>query len=170
MGMYDTVLFYGDDALRCPAGHPLRDLQTKDLECELATYVGHCARLYRAGKTSDETARPREDGKLILSTQRIADPLALTAEVTAYTFCDHCRPVLYLRDDKSPWGDYVQERRPWCEWRLVFVAGALERREPVRIETRELVAEELRKEGLEVLDDTGRLARLHFSRRENRDR
>ena len=43
MGMYDTICFSSDDALRCPEGHPLRDLQTKDLECELATYVVHGA-------------------------------------------------------------------------------------------------------------------------------
>jgi hypothetical protein len=170
MGMYDMIEFSGDDALRCPDGHPLRDLQTKDLECELATYVVHGARLYRVGPTSEETTQARADGRLILSTQRIADPLALNAEVTAYTFCDHCRPVLYLRDGQSVWGDYVQERRPWCEWRFIFVAGALERRETVRVETRAIVAEQLRKEGLEVLDDNDRLARLHFNRLESRDR
>jgi len=170
MGMYDTIRFYGDDALLCPAGHALHDLQTKDLECAMAEYVVHRARLYRAGTRSNETAQLREGGRLILSTQRTADPVALTTEVTAYTFCDHCRPVLYLRDDQSPWGDYVQERRPWCEWRLVFVAGALERRDAVRVDTREVVAEQLRKEGLEVLDDNDRLARLHFNRLESRGR
>ncbi len=170
MGMYDTILFHGDDALRCPAGHALHDLQTKDLECAMAEYVVHRARLYRPGRTSDETVQLAEDGKLILSAQRTADPVALTAEVTAYAFCDHCRPVLFLRDDTSPWGDYVQERRPWCEWRLVFVAGALERRDAIRVETREVLAEQLRKEGLEVLDDSDRLARLHFNRLEDRHR
>ena len=170
MGMYDTILFYGDDALLCPAGHALHDLQTKDLECTMAQYVVHRARLYRAGTRSDETVQLGEDGKLILSAQRTADPVALTAEVTAYTFCDSCRPVLFLRDRQSLWGDYVDERRPWCEWRLVFVAGALERRDAVRVETREVVGQELRKEGLEVLDDEDRLARLHFNRLERRDR
>ena len=109
-------------------------------------------------------------GKLILSAQRIADPVALTAEVTAYTFCDHCLPVLFLRDRPSLWGDYVDERRPWCEWRLTFVGGVLERREVVRVETREVAAQELRKQGLEVLDDEDRLARLHFKLRKSRDR
>jgi hypothetical protein len=129
-----------------------------------------------AGSKSNQGPRPgslygkREGGQLVVSTQRLADPVALTSEVRAYTCCDHCRPVLYLRDDTSAWGDYVQERHPWCEWRLVFVAGALERRDAVRVETREAVAEQLRKQGLEVLDDDDRLARLHFNRRASRDR
>ena len=170
MGMFDTIRFYGDDALLCAAGHPLRSLQTKDLECTMANYVVHQAHLYRPGTRSDETVQLGKDSRLLLSTQQTADPVALTAEVTAYTFCDRCRPVLFLRDHQSLWGDYVDERRPWCEWRLVFVAGALERRETVRVETREMLADQLRKEGLEVLDDTDRLARLHFKRRESRDR
>jgi hypothetical protein len=170
MGIYDTIRFYGDDAPLCPAGHALHDFQTKDLECAMAEYAVHRARLYRAGARSDETAQLGDGGQLILSTQRIADPVALTTEVRAYTCCDHCRPVLYLRDDTSPWNDYVQERHPWCEWRLVFVAGALEHRDVVRVETREVVAEKLRKQGLEVLDDNDRLARLHFNRRASRDR
>jgi hypothetical protein len=143
MGMYDTVRFYGDGAPVCAAGHPLCELQTKDLECALGRYAVHHERLYRAGTTSGETAHPRDDGRLSLLREQIAEPVALTAEVTAYTHCDDCRPVLYLRDTTSAWGDYVHERRPWCEWQLVFVAGALDRREAVRVETREMVAHQL---------------------------
>ena len=39
MGMFDTIRFHGDDALACPAGHGLHDLQTKDLDCAMAEYV-----------------------------------------------------------------------------------------------------------------------------------
>ena len=170
MGMYDTVRFYDDGAPECPAGHALRELQTKDLECALTLYAVHHQRLYRAGTASGETAHPRDGGRLTLTREQIAEPVALTAEVTAYTHCDECRPVLYLRDTNSAWGDYVQERHPWCEWRLVFVAGVLDRREGVRVETREMVAQQLRQEGLEVLDDDDRLARLHFRRLEGRAR
>ena len=170
MGMYDTMRFYGDGAPACAAGHALRELQTKDLECVLALYAVHQEQLYRAGTTSGETALPRDDGRLRLVREQIAEPVALTAEVTAYTHCDDCRPVLYLRDTNSTWGDYVHERHPWCEWRLVFVAGALDRREVVRVETREMVAHQLRQEGLEVLDDNDRLARLHFGRLQSRTR
>ncbi|MBI4517156.1 MAG: hypothetical protein HY699_15225 [Deltaproteobacteria bacterium] len=164
MGMYDTIRFHGDDAPWCAAGHVLRSLQTKDLECTMAEYVVHRARLYRPAERDDETVHLAEGDKLVLSARRIADPVALTAEVTAYAFCDQCQPVLYLRDRESLWGDYVDERRPWCEWRFVFVGGALERCDAVRVEPRVLVAEQLRKEGLEVLDDSDRLARLHFER------
>ena len=170
MGMYDTMRFYGDGAPVCAAGHPLRELQTKDWECVLALYAVLRERLYRGGTTSGETVHPRDDGRLSLLREQIAEPVALTGEVTAYTHCDNCRPVLYLRDTNSAWGDYVHERHPWYEWWLVFVAGALERREAVRVETREMVAHQLRQEGLEVLDDNDRLARLHFGRLESRTR
>jgi hypothetical protein len=74
-----------------------------------------------------------------------------------------CRPVLYLSEGTLG-GDYVHERRPWCEWGLVFRDGRLERCEAVRVESREAVADALRREGREVLDDDERLARLHFER------
>jgi hypothetical protein len=93
----------------------------------------------------------------------VGEPAAISTELNAYTYCSECRPVLYLGE--TAWrGDRVSERRPWCEWRLVVRDGRIERCEPVRVETREAVAEALRRQGLEVLDDGERLARLHFER------
>lgn len=71
--------------------------------------------------------------------------------------------MLYLGEGTLR-GDYVHERRPWCEWGFVFRDGRLERCDAVRVESREAVADALRREGREVLDDDERLARLHFER------
>jgi hypothetical protein len=170
MGLYDTITFYADGVPTCAAGHQIASLQSKDLECEMADYAVYRDRLYRVGADGEEAATAGPDGTLILHRRRRADPLALTADITAYAHCERCRPVLYIEASGRAWGDYVQERQPWCESRLVVVAGAIERRVGVRLETRDSVAETLRREGIEVLDDADRLARLHFERRDQADR
>jgi hypothetical protein len=163
MGMFDTIRFHGDVAPRCPAGHRLADLQTKDLECTLEVYSVLEGRLYRPAKERSESVAIDDRGRLILTESRLAEPASISASLTAYGFCADCRPVLYLGEGGLH-RDSVQERRPWCEWRFVFRDGRLERCEAVRTESREVVAEALRREGLEVLGDDERLARLHFER------
>ena len=170
MGLYDTITFYADGVPACAAGHRIASLQSKDLECEMADYAVYRDRLYRVGADGEEAAALGPDGTLILQRERRADPIALTADITAYAHCECCRPVLFIEASGRAWGDYVQERQPWCEWRLVVVAGAIERRVGVRLETREIVAETLRRDGIEVLEDADRLARLHFERRGHADR
>lgn len=167
MGMYDTIRIHGEAAPRCSAGHRVGDLQTKDLDCAMAVYSLHDQRLYRPAKERDESAAIDDRGRLILTEARICEPASITAEVCAYTHCEECLPVLYLCEPGMR-GDRVQERRSWCEWRLVFRDGRLERYEPVRFESRESVADALRREGLEVLADDERLARLHFERASKR--
>lgn len=173
MGMFDTIRVFGSPVLTCAAGHEIAELQTKDLECVMDAYLLHDGRLYRQGrcKRGTETTHVDESGRLVVTTRRLADPVALTSEVAAYSSCNECRPVLYLRDAGGfgPWSDYVQERLPWCEWQLVFSAGRLERSVAERVETRDDVRRELRAEGLEVLDDDDRLARLHFRRRKGEE-
>lgn len=169
MGMYDTVRFHGDAAPRCAAGHVLGDLQTKDLDCVLNVYSVFAARLYRPGTDHAESVRLDDQERLVLTETRTAEPASLSAEVTAYGYCTECRPVLFLRDSAFA-GDYVDERRPWCEWRFIFRDGRLERREMVRVESRDAVADALRHEGVEVLADDERLARLHLERARNRGR
>lgn len=163
MGMYDTIRFHGDAAQRCAAGHRVADLQTKDLECALEVYSIYGDRLYRPGKDRTESAHLDERGRLVLTETRVAEPASVSIELRAYSHCAECRPVLHLREGTLG-GDYVHERRPWCEWRLVFRDGRLERCEAVRVESREAVADALRRDGREVLDDDERLARLHFER------
>jgi hypothetical protein len=163
MGMYDTIRFRDDAAPRCAAGHRVDDLQTKDLDCAMSVYSVYGDRLYRPGKERAESARLDDRGRLVLTETRVAEPASISADLRAYGYCRECRPVLHLNDFGSR-HDYVDERHPWCEWRFVFRDGRLERCETVRVETREAVAEALRRNGLEVLDDDERLARLHFER------
>ena len=167
MGMFDTIRILGIPALTCAAEHEIPELQTKDLENAMVGYTLHEGRLDR-GRAHDDAVVTAEAGAgdaLVLVSRRLADPVSLTSEVVVYTSCDECRPVLYLQDGGSGrWGDYVHERRPWCEWKLVFAAGRLERRHAERLETRDAVRRELLAQGLEVLDDDERIARLHFRR------
>lgn len=167
MGMYDTIRLYGDGAPKCAAGHRLHDLQTKDLDCAMNEYSVFAGRLYRPATERAESSRLDDHGRLVLTQTRIAAPASITIEARAYGYCTECRPVLFLRD-AALGGDYVDERQPWCEWRFIFRDGQLERSEAVRVESREAVADALRREGLEVLADDERMARLHYERRRNR--
>jgi hypothetical protein len=170
MGMYDTIRFFDLPALTCAAGHEIGELQTKDLESAMVRYLVHEGRLYRERGNSEgtETAQLETGGPLVVMSRRLADPVSLTSEVVAYANCNECRPVLYILDagGRGLWGDYVRERYPWCEWRLVFSAGRLERSDAERVETRDAVRRDLLGQGLDVLDDDDRLARLHFRRLE----
>jgi hypothetical protein len=163
MGMYDTLRFCDEAASRCAAGHPIRELQTKDLACELQVYFVYGGRLYRPGTGRTFSSRLNDEGRLVLTETRLAEPAALSIDLTAYGECPDCRPVLYL-GERGWHGDYVRERRAWCEWRFVFRDGVLAGTDPVRIESRSNVADALRREGLEVLSDDERLAQLHFER------
>lgn len=166
MGMYDTIRLCGAGAPRCDAGHPLHELQTKDLDCSMSEYSVFDGQLYRPAAERTESSRLDDQGRLVLTQIRTAKAATITMEARAYAYCTECRPVLFLRDAALA-HDYVDERRPWCEWRFLFRDGRLERCEAVRIESREAVADALRREGLEVLDDDERLARLHYERGRN---
>ena len=163
MGMYDTIRFLGDAAPRCAAGHSVADLQTKDLECALEVYSVYGDQLYGPGKDRGESVQLDESGRLVLTQTRVAERTSISIELRAYSFCTECRPVLYLSAGTGA-GDYVQERRPWCEWRFVFRAGRLQCCDVARVESRDAVADALRRDGREVLDDNERLALLHFQR------
>lgn len=163
MGIYDTIRLLGDAAPLCAAGHRVADLQTKDLDCAMAVYSLHGERLYRPSKERNEAVNIDDRGRLIVTQTQLCEPASISADIRAYSHCGECRPVLYLRE--PGWrGDCVQERRPWCEWQLMFRDGRLVRCDPVRLESRESVANALRREGIEVLADDERLARLHFER------
>jgi hypothetical protein len=111
MGLYDTIQFYGDAEPRCSAGHPLGELQTKDLDCGLNAYSVFAERLYRPGTERTECAQLDGRGRLVLSEARAAEPASISADITAYGYCTECRLVLFLRDSTFA-HDYVDERRP----------------------------------------------------------
>jgi hypothetical protein len=161
--MYDTIRFHDETAPRCAAGHPLPELQTKDLDCALNVYRVFAGRLYRPDTQRGTSSRIDDQGRLVVTETRAAEPASISADLTAYASCGECRPVLFLRAGALR-HDYVAERRPWCEWRIVVRDGRLEGRDAVRVESRDDVANALRREGVEVLADDERLARLHFER------
>lgn len=163
MGLFDTITFHDDGAPRCAAGHRLGELQTKDLECVMESYSVLGGRIYCLARIGTTAWHVDARARLVCVETRIGEPAVLSADLRGYGHCHDCKPVLFLRGAGAPW-DLVQERRPWCEWRLVVRNGVVERVEPVRVASRADVADELRREGLEVLADDERLARLHFKR------
>ena len=164
MGLYDTISVWPKGEVVCAAGHPLDELQTKDLDCSLTHYVVFDRSLFSAGRAGVPSI-VQEEGHLVLrrSTRLVAE--SATATVHVYGHCPACRPVLHVRPTGA-WGDQVHEREPWAEWELSFVDGRLIRIAPVRLESRDDVRTALRAEGVEVLDDDERLARMHFARRD----
>ena len=66
--------------------------------------------------------------------------------------------------------DLVQERRPWCEWTVVFAGGALVEVTQVRVESRDDVRRDLEKSGVEVLADDSRLAKRWLAVEAERER
>ena len=139
----------------------------------MVEYLVHEGCLYRRRGMGErtETAEVGTGGRLVVIRRELAEPVSLTSEVAVYAACDDCRPVLYLREGggHAAWIDYVHERHPWCEWRLVFAAGRLERSDVARLDTRDAVRRELLAQGLDVLDDDDRLARMHFRRLEKQE-
>ena len=164
MGMYDTITVWPRDRTHCADGHALGDLQTKSLECLMHRYVVFDGALYRVVEDDRETVVAAEGGRPVMRRTSRMEEERRTTTVLAYNHCGSCRPVLYL-GGRSAWADEVSERDPWAEWQLELVDGRLVDLVPVKLETRDDIRAALRKEGLEVLDDDERLARLHFARR-----
>ena len=164
MGMYDTITVWPRDRTHCAEGHALGDLQTKSLECLMHRYIVFDGALYHVLEDDGETVVASESGRPVMRRTSRMEEERRTTTVLAYTHCGSCRPVLYL-GGRSAWADEVSERDPWAEWQLELVDGRLVDLVPVKLETRDDIRAALRKEGLEVLDDDERLARLHFARR-----
>ena len=165
MGMFDTVVFL-DQELSCPAGHSLGEFQTKSFpDPSMSTYLVEGGRVVRAvrGLWGDEDERSvwRISGDEAIHEQRYAlELVAPPAEVRIYTHCAGCEPVLVRVDAARSWGDIVHEHRLAVDFRLTFPEG-----EPLKIERvsgdRENLLEELRRDGLRVLQDDDPLAVAH---------
>ena len=162
MGLFDIITIWPCGRVHCAGGHPFAELQTKSLACAMRRYAVVEGTLYGVAPEAEETVVSEQEKPVLRRTQAL-EPERQNATITAYAHCATCRPVLYLAG--AQWGDEVHEREPWAEWQLEFVEGRLVRLVPVRLETRDDVRAALRREGLEVLDDDERLARLHFARR-----
>lgn len=170
MGMFDNVVML-DEPLTCPVGHPLVGLQTKSFpDPSMSTYLVRRDRVVRTARGSlrddgdeDERSgwRVSDSGdEAVHETVYRVEPVAMPADVSAYTHCAHCEPVLVRTDRASLWGDVVHEHRLFVEFTLHFSEA-----EPMRVERttggREDLVEDLRRSGLRVLEDDAPLAVAH---------
>lgn len=166
MGMYDHLRFLDvNDAPKCAAGHRLHEveLQTKDFDCDLDTYLVLDGVLFReyGGLRADVvtvTKREHVDNDVITTWQTKAPLVPFTGYVHTYTSCRTCLPVLEYRP--GTFGDGIQEHYPWCEFKIEFRDGSLERVSPVRVETRD----QLRAQWPGTIPDTDHIAQKHFER------
>jgi hypothetical protein len=173
--MFDTVVVL-DEVLRCPHGHPVSDFQTKSFQNpSMDVYLFDGPRVHRVGRGryadgDDALEHWRLDGdEAVFQRRHAAEPVVPPREVVFYTSCAECTPVLIRCDRPHAWGDLVNERQLWVEFRATFGPG-----EPRRIErtsgTRDDLAAELRDDGLRVLRDDEPLAIAHVEIRAARDR
>jgi hypothetical protein len=83
------------------------------------------------GVSDEETAEHwRIEGhEAIFQRRHVLEPVSGPREIVFYTTCDQCTPVLVRRDRASGYGDLIDERQLWVEFRARFVPG-----EPRRIE------------------------------------
>jgi len=174
MGMYDYVVVL-DEVLRCPHGHQVDGFQTKSFgEPSMDTYLVEGPRVHlvaRAGLDAgeDDGARWQLEGNEAVYRRRHAvSSVASSGEVVFYTTCHECAPVLVRSDSPRIWGDLVDERRLWVEFRATFGADR-----PRQIErtsgTRDDLATELREGGLRVMRDDEPLAIAHHEIRAARN-
>lgn len=168
MGMFDYMVVL-DESLRCPDGHQLDGFQTKSFDNpSMATYLITGPDVYlvaRAGigeRDGNSAAHWRLDGPGALYERRHAvSSVVPPCEVVFYTTCDACAPVLVRSDATRAWGDLVEERRLWVEFRATFGAGQSRRIDRTSGARSDLIAE-LREQGLRVMRDDEPLAIAHM--------
>lgn len=175
MGMYDHVVVL-DEILRCPHGHHVDGFQTKSFESpSMETYLVNGPEVHlvaRAGLDAGDdnaAARWQMDGdEAVYQRRHAASAIAPPRELVFYTTCGECAPVLVRSDAARAWGDLVEERQLWVEFRATFGPD-----HPRRIErtsgTRDELAADLRDEGFRVMRDDEPLAIAHREVRAARD-
>lgn len=167
MGTYDTIILAGTrDAVLCAHGHGIHELQTKDLGAEMNTYVVWDGTLYRTVRDSDgifgraiEKDSYRLEGDQLVVTRQQRATLAAAGEVTAYTHCTACLPVLVERAG-GLW-DAIDDVLPWVQYVLRFEGSRLMERRPDRLETRD----DVRSKHPGAIPDDDRVAVRYFERR-----
>lgn len=170
MGMFDTIQVLDSSRdLRCPHGHPIRSLQTKDLdEPSMQTYLLHGGRLYLTLPIEDGTSAVDEDaeswrveGDTAVREHRYAlREVATPRTVRVYAHCRECAPILVRTDRPSFLGDLVEEHALFVDFALTFP-----RNEPARVErtsgTRDELKRALSTRGVYVLEEDEPLAVAH---------
>lgn len=174
MGMYDTVIVL-DETLSCPHGHPVNDFQTKSFpDPSMSTYLIEAGRVYRVAGTAAFDHEVASDWRIegnqaVYQRRHELEPVTPPAELLFYTHCRECEPVLVRTDRASFYGDLVDERQLWVEFRTTLRSDG-----PVQIErisgTRDDLVAELRHDGQRVLDEDEPLAIAHREIRAARKR
>jgi hypothetical protein len=163
--MFDRVVML-DEAVTCPAGHPLGELQTKSFsEPSMTTYLIEGSRVTRTAprwhRDEEERSAWRIQGdEAVHETLYRLESVIPPAEVLVYSYCAHCEPVLVRTDRLTLSGDIVQEHRLFVEIELRFPEGV-----PMSVKRvsgdRQRLADKLRRAGLLVLEDYDPLAVAH---------
>lgn len=164
MGMFDSIDVIldkdGVSPFRCAAGHNVFEFQTKDLNDLMDSYKIIGSRLY--GPTAKEGAWQSVfemvGADLIERMNRVYPPSKFTGQLTVYTSCPECDPVVYENPGAS-WNGGVAERSVWCEYLATFKDGLLIEVAPEKLETRD----EIRKATVGALSDDDRVAKKHIA-------
>lgn len=167
MGMFDYVVVL-DESLHCADGHRLDGFQTKSFDNpSMATYLITGPHVHLVARSeylehNGETAAHwrLEDTSAVYSRRHAVSLVVPPSEVVFYTTCDECAPVLVRSDHARAWGDLVDERRLWVEFRATFGAGQSRRIDRTSGTRGDLIAE-LRENGLRVMRDDEPLAIAH---------
>jgi hypothetical protein len=175
MGMFDHVVVL-DEKLSCPHGHRVGSFQTKSFgDASMDTYLVDGRHVHRVGSSwfgdADDAAGGQwivKGHEAVFQRRHTVEPVVPSHEVTFYTACGECAPVLVRRDYASTWGDLVDERRLWVEFRATFNPDGLQKIERTS-GTRDDLVTELRREGLRVIGDDEPLAIAHRELRAARD-
>ena len=157
MGMYDSVKFFSDKP-KCGAGHEPEGWQTKDLKNDMATYYVVDGRFYGHLRSEDdwqEKIVEVDQSGIVLSLTHRSKAEVFTGSILVYTHCKKCQPV--FTDVQAVWNDGLAPHEPWVEYELTFADGVLVKSEPVKLETRESMREDLTKHGLRVMPDDDRV-------------
>ncbi len=167
MGMFDHVVVL-DETLLCPHGHRVGSFQTKSFgDASMDTYLVDGPQLYRvAGGRFGDADDPADERWIVKGHEAVfqrrhaLESVVPSHEILFYTACGECPPVLVRRDHASTWGDLVDERQLWVEFRATFGPGGLRQIERTS-GTRDDLVTELRLEGLRVIRDDEPLAIAH---------
>jgi hypothetical protein len=172
MGLYDTIILVDRSAVVCPHGHEIEQLQTKDFEPNLETYLVLERTLVRV-VAGDERPRAvwRPDGARVVEERRHdTEVIAGPQTVRAYGSCDRCEPLLVRTDARAGgFGDLVHEHSLSVDVQLVLRPGL-----PLEIVrtsgTRDDLRKDLQRRGLHVLGDDEPLAMAHREAKQARER
>jgi hypothetical protein len=167
MGMFDNVVVL-DETLRCPHGHRVEGFQTKSFaDPSMDTYLVEGSRVYLVARSglgdSDDAAMAQwllEGNEAVFRRRHAVDPIVPPREIVFSTSCDECTPVLVRCDHARTWGDLINERQLWVEFRAIFAPDGLRHIERTSGTRADLVTQ-LREEGLRVMGDDEPLAIAH---------